>query len=270
MPSDLAPDSVTMYNEGVAWANDNINHKKDVHVVNNGLNLYGEYYDFGFDCCAFILSGRTEALKYSYYFAQSYYKKCNVLVVDPRAHGLSDGEFNTVGFEESKDIIAWVKYIHDEFNIKSFVFHGICIGAAGGILALTNEECPSYVKGIVTEGMFANFALSLENHLKERNKPAKSITKLMNRLFKKHTGHDMYYGPIDIIDKLDVPLLMLHSKEDTYSTPDYAIKLFEKAKTNIKKIVWFDHGRHSFLRITDTELYNKSIEDFLENTLEFK
>ena len=42
------------YTEAVAWAAENEAHKKDVHIVNNGLNLYGEYYDFGYDKCVFV------------------------------------------------------------------------------------------------------------------------------------------------------------------------------------------------------------------------
>ena len=38
-----------MYEEGLVWGEENAEFKKDVHIVNDGLNLYGEYYDFGYD-----------------------------------------------------------------------------------------------------------------------------------------------------------------------------------------------------------------------------
>ncbi len=263
-PSDTEDvNTVTMFNEGMAWAKENAHRKVDLHIVNNGFNLYGEYYDFGSDKCAFILSGRTEALSYGYYFARPY-SDCgyNILVVDPRAHGKSDGIYNTMGFEESKDDIAWVNYITERFNLKTVIFHGICIGAAGGILALTSENAPSVVKGIVCEGMFANFYESFKNHLIERKKPVFIMMDLINGQAKKHTGYSMKYGPINCIDKLDRPLLMLHSKEDMYSTPPFAEKLYEKAGSQDKKLVWFEKGRHSMLRITDTERYDLEVKEF--------
>ena len=264
MPDDLPDESKEMYITGLKWAENNIDKKKDVHIINNGLNLYGEYYDFGYDRCVMILSGRTETLKYGYYFAIPYSKNgCNVLVFDPRAHGLSDGEFNTVGFEESKDIIAWVEYLRDVFNINEVIFHGICIGAAGAMLALTSGKCPNIVRGIVTEGMFANFGESMKNHLIERKRPVFLLYDLINARMKHYTGHSMDNGPIDVIENLNVPLLMLHSKEDIYSTPEYAEKLYNIAGTENKKLVWFKRGRHSMLRITDTQLYDSSIENFL-------
>ena len=56
---------------------------------------------------------------------------------------------------------------------------------------------------------------------------------------------------------------MLQSREDIYSTPANAQKLYDKAGTTNKRLVWFDHGRHSMLRITDTELYDASVTNFV-------
>lgn len=263
-PSDIDPLQLQMYEAGIAWSRENLEYKTDLHIVNEGLNLYGEYYDFGNKRCAVILSGRTESLTYGYYFAIPYSKNgCNILVIDPRAHGLSDGEFNTVGFEESKDASAWVGYIKDTYGISSFVFHGICIGAAAGMFALNSENCPDCVDGIVTEGMFPRFSESMKNHMIEKRKSVFITLGLIDRWMIHYTGHSMKYGPIDIIEGIRTPLLMLHSKEDIYSTPEYAEKLFELSGAENKRLVWFEHGRHSMLRITDTALYDESIANFL-------
>lgn len=265
MPKDLSPEALQMYETGARWSEENALYKQDVSIVRDGLHLYGEYYDFGASRCAVILSGRTESLKYGYYFAIPYAKNgCNILVLDPRGHGLSDGEFNTVGFEESKDITAWVKHMHQAYNIPSFIFHGICIGAAGGVLSLTAEDAPPCVDGIVTEGMFPNFGESIKNHLREKRKPIFIFFDLMNAWMKHFTGHSMKTGPIDVIHRLQTPLLMLHSREDRYSTPEYAQKLYDRGGMKEKRLVWFPHGKHSMLRITDTERYDRAIAEFIE------
>lgn len=264
MPSDLAPESVEMYNIGLRWSSENAEKMREVHIVNEGLNLYGEYYDFGSERCVMILSGRTETLKYGYYFARPYAESgYNVLVFDPRGHGRSDGEFNTCGFDESRDDLAWVAFLERECGIKEIVFHGICIGAAGGMYAITSESAPESIRAIVTEGMFPNFGESMKNHLIERRKPVFIMYDLINAWMKHYTGHSMSYGPINVIDKLDKPLLMLHSREDKYSTPEYAQRLFDLAGSEKKRLVWFEHGAHSMLRITDTERYDGAIKQFL-------
>ena len=264
IPEDTPPDSRRMYEIGNQWAQENDAFKEEVHIVNNGLNLYGEYFDFGCERVAIVLSGRTENRKYGYYFAIPYAKRgCNVMVLDPRAHGKSDGDFNTIGFEESRDLIAWVRFLEKTYNVNSVILHGICIGAAGGMFALTSEDCPTCIDAMVAEGMFANFRESVKNHLIERKRPVFILIDLIDKWMVHYTGHSMKFGPIDVIDKMDKPLLMLHSKEDIYSTPQNAQKLFDLAKSEYKQLVWFEHGKHSMLRITDTELYDSSIDEFL-------
>ena len=262
-PSSLDPDHLKMDEIGLEWQREYNKYKTDVHIVNEGFNLYGEYYDIGSDRCMIFLSGRTESLRYGYYFARPY-TDCgyNVLLIDPRAHGLSDGEFNTVGFDESRDDIAWARFIHDTYGINSIVFHGICIGAAGGMLALTSDNCPDYIDGIVTEGMFTNFGESMKNHLIEKKKPVFIFYDCINMWFKHFTGHSMSYGPIDVIGKLKKPLLIMNSKEDIYSLPENAKLLYDTAGSEKKRLVYFEHGAHSMLRFTDTEKYDRSIAEF--------
>lgn len=264
LPADMDPMQVPMYKAGLAWSEANQAYKTDVHILRDGLNLYGEYYDFGNKRCAMILSGRTESLRYGYFFAIPYAENgYNILVVDPRAHGLSDGTFNTVGFEESQDDIAWIKYIRDTYGVESFILHGICIGAAGGMFALNSPDCPDCIDGIVTEGMFPNFKESVRNHIIERRRSTFITLDLIDCWMKHYTGHSMKYGPLDIIHNVHTPLLMLHSKEDRYSTPEFAQKLFDASGSTHKRIVWFEHGRHSMLRVTDRELYDASIKNFI-------
>lgn len=260
---------IKMDNEGMAWNRANIDKKQDVHIVSKGLNLYGEYYDFGSDKCVMVLSGRTESLRYGYYFAKPYSEYgLNVLVVDPRAHGESDGEFNTVGFEESGDALEWVKFLHEEKGITSVVFHGICIGAAGGVFALTSPKAPQYIDGIVTEGMFVNFGESVNNHLKERNKQFFLLLDFIDMWMRLHTGHSMKYGPIDVMDKMEKPILMLQSREDKYSTPHNAQKLYDKCTSQKKKLVYFEKGAHSLVRVNATEKYDGEIKLFLSDLYE--
>lgn len=267
-PSIDDPDHLKMDVEGMAWHERNLAYKSDVHIVNNGLNLYGEYYDFGSPRCVIILSGRTESLRYGYYFAQPYAKAgCNVLVIDPRAHGLSDGEFNTVGFEESRDDLAWARFLHEEKGVASIVLHGICIGAAGGMLAMTAKDCPDYLDALVTDGMFANFGESMKNHLIERRKPVRGLYGLINHWMKHYTGHSMDFGPIDVIEGLKKPLLMLHGEDDIYSVPAYAKRLYDLAGSEQKRLVWFPGGRHSMLRFLDSKTYDDAICAFLAECL---
>ena len=263
--SSQLPFMLQMDGEGMQWQAQHQDKKQDVHIVRDGLNLYGEYYDFGSDKAVMVLSGRTESLRYGYYFAQPYaHFGMNVLVVDPRAHGYSDGTFNTVGFEEGKDAFEWVKFLHETYHVKSVVLHGICIGAAGGMYAITSENCPDYFTALVTEGMFANFGHSMRNHLIERKRHWPLVMPCIDFWMKHYTGHSMMKGPIDAIGKLEKPLLMIQSRMDTYSTPENAQKLYDLCPSKEKELVWYETGGHSQLRYTDAQKYDNAILSFLD------
>ena len=109
------PEHTRMFDLGMDWARENEAHKRPVSIENEGLKLAGEYFDFGHKRCAIIFPGRTESLYYSYYFAQPYAEAgCNILVVDSRAHGLSEGKYNYCSTREWSDVIAWSRFAHDQ------------------------------------------------------------------------------------------------------------------------------------------------------------
>ena len=113
-----------MFDLGMDWARENEARKRPVSIENEGLKLAGEYFDFGHKRCAIIFPGRTESLCYSYYFAQPYAEAgCNILVVDSRAHGLSEGKYNYCGTREWSDVIAWSRFAHDRLQRRGAARH---------------------------------------------------------------------------------------------------------------------------------------------------
>ncbi len=264
--SEPVPELLSMAEHGKCWHNQHCEAKKDVHIVRDGFNLYGEYYDLGFDRAVIILSGRTEGHTYGYFFAKPYSENgFNVLVLDPRAHGKSDGTYNTVGFEEGKDAAEWAKYLHDEHGVKAVMLHGICIGAAAGMYAITDKAYSDYICGLVTEGMFPCFAKSMRNQLIERKRMFFPILQAINFWMKRYTGYSMFKGPKDFIVNLNKPLLMLNSKEDIYSLPEDAKMMFDLCPSKQKRFVLFEKGGHSKIRINNMEKYDSAIAEFIKS-----
>ena len=265
------PHQIEMYQIGCAWAEQNLDKRHELHMVNDGLNLYAEYYDLGFDRTVFVIPGRTEGLRYGYYFAIPYVERgFNVMVIDQRAHGKSDGVWNSIGFKEHRDVIKWAELLRDRFGMNDIILHGICIGSACGLYALTSPDCPENLRGLVADGMYPNFYESFKNHMIELKKPTFMAMDMVNWWQKHYTGFDMKTGPADVIHKYYKPLLMLHGKGDRYSLPSEAQKLYDKCPSDNKKIVFFENGLHSKLRYQDTELYDKSVSEFIDRCYSVK
>lgn len=259
-------EQLQMWNDGIKWAEPNKQYKKDLHIVNDGLNLYGEYYDFGSKRCVLILPGRCESLIYSYYFAAPYQRAgFNVLVIDTRCHGKSDGKYNTIGVKESGDIIAWINYVKNTFGVQEMYIHGICIGTSAGLFAMTNKDCPDILKGLVTEGCFVSFRETFKRHVIAEKKPTFPVVDLSMFLINKYMGINVYRDkPIRAIKKIspDMRILFLYGECDIFSIPKKSRQLFKACAARDKKLVWFDKGGHSHLRINNTEKYDNAIVEF--------
>jgi alpha-beta hydrolase superfamily lysophospholipase len=256
---------VGMYEKGLLWGEKYKDNKTPVNVKSGRFNLAGEYFDFGFDKAVIIIAGRTECCYYSYYFAEPYRDAgYNVLVLDNRAHGLSDGRINSLGYKEYKDIIAWSDMLHEKGN-KSVVLHGICIGASTALFTVTAKNCPDHITAMVSDGMYVNFYESFKNHMAEKNKPNFPMTYgVMTHIFFISGANVVTDGPIKRIRKMKKPILMLQSKEDTYSLPELAVKLYDACPSEHKKLVYFDRGAHSRIRINDEEGYDATVKEFLK------
>lgn len=259
-----------MYAEGIAWHDQYLDRISEVKIVSDGFHLFGEYVDFGFEKAVIIVPGRMEGCKYAYYFAEPYRTAgYNVLVIDNRCHGLSDGKYVSLGLKEYKDIIRWGELLHDQYHNKKIVVHGICIGSATALYALTSKECPSYFAGMVADGMYVDFRESTKNHMiEQKRKGIRICLCLLAFCFKLHTGKDMVkQGPIHYIDKLEKPILFIYSKKDLYSVPEKGQLLYDTCRSE-KELAWFDHGAHSRVRINNTEKYDKTVTDFLKKSID--
>lgn len=266
-----APDNeeqLEMWKAGIEWSDSNRQNVTEVEIEHDGLKLYGEYFDFGAERCVIIIPGRCESLVYSYYFASPYKEaNFNILVIDTRCHGKSDGIYNTVGVKESGDLLAWSRFASEQFGNKEIWYHGICIGTASGIFAMVNKDCPDYVKGFVTEGCFVTFRETFKQHMIADKRPLFPVLDLVMLHINRHTKTNVYKSkPITAIKKIkkDARVLFLYGEKDIFSLPKKSQKLFDACSAKDKKIVWFSKGGHSHLRINNTEKYDKAIIDFFK------
>ena len=256
-----------MYAEGLSWGEKYADRKQEVSVTSGGLKLVGEYLDFGSDRAVIIIPGRTESCLYSYYFAEPYRQAgCNVLVIDNRAHGLSEGIYPTLGHMESLDLLEWGRLLHDTFGNRQVFLHGICIGASSAVFALTKADCPDYMAGMVADGMYTTFYESFKCHMRLDHHPVFPVALEVMAQIRLHAKANVVTdGPVKRIGKLKKPILFLHSREDTFSLPQKAEELFAKCPAAQKKLQFFEKGAHSRVRLKNTAAYDQTIVTFLQN-----
>lgn len=256
-----------MFNQGMKWREENISNKKDVEITSQGIKLVGEYFDFGFKKAVILMPGRTETCYYACYYAPTFKEAgYNVLTIDPRAHGLSEGKILTLGKLEGLDLIEWSKLLHDKFNVETIVLYGLCGGGTASCVALTDKDCPSYIKAFISDGMFYSFFNVYRRHIIDEKHPVYPVIWEVLGKIKHRNGVDPYkITPKNLIDKVSVPTLFLTGELDKFAVPEEAKKLYELSGAKEKQIFLIKNARHSHLRYDNLEDYNKAVIPFLKS-----
>ncbi len=255
-----------MWDEGLKWAKENEAYKKGVSIISfDNLNLVGEFYDFGFDKTVIIMPGRRECLIYSYFYAFPYKSaKTNVLVIDQRAHGLSEGKYSTCGILEAKDVIDWAKYLHEKHKQNTIYLHGVCVGTVCTINVLKDKECPDYIKAGILDSAPISYKEIFGNHMIELGHKLWPTFPIIWWHFKRKTHTDINDSqPLKYINQVKVPLCFIHGKKDAYCLPNKTEWLYNKC-TSKKEIHWFEEGTHSKVRLADSKNYDKIIVEFIK------
>lgn len=254
-----------MFNKGLEIRKENLKYIKEVDIYADNLHLFGEYYDFGFDKATIVLPGRMETAYYGAFYVPAFKNAgYNVLCIDPRAHGLSDGEYISLGKHEAIDTILWAKLLHNKYFIKHINLFGICGGATCACYVFTNQYKPPYIDSFISDGMFYSFYEMYKQHIKDEKKPVFPVLQEVFHFIKKNNGVNPYEAaPKKMIKHIDVPLLMISGKLDKFALPKYAQKLFELSASKNKQIVYIENARHSHVRYDNQLDYDKAIYSFL-------
>lgn len=263
-----APDNaeqLAMWNAGNRWADAHRSVMREVQIENEGLRLFGELYDFGGERCVIILPGRCESLCYSYYFAAPYAEAgVSVLVIDSRCHGRSDGTYSTIGVGESRDLMAWMRFLTQECGKTALFLHCICIGSNAAMLAMARPDCPKALRGFVSEGCYTTFRETFRTHMIADHRPLFPVLDLVMLEIYRHTGTNVLRdSPLRSIRKIRTPALFLFGEQDVFSRPDKSRKLFAACGSADKRLVWMPQGGHSHLRINNTEAYDRAVKEFV-------
>ena len=255
----------TMWERGIAWKKKNESFIKELSIKSkDGLKLVGEWFDYGFDKTVIILPGRRETLVYSYYYANPY-QGCgvNVLVIDHRAHGLSEGKYSTCGIKEAEDVSLWMKYLHDELGQKELYLHGVCVGTCVASIVGTKYKT-DYLKAVIFDSAFISYKEIYKNHFIELGHklfPVFYEIWVWFRICTKCSINDA--RPEKYLPDLTLPALFMWGDKDAYCLPEKSKVLFANCGSKDKEIEWFEGAEHSRVRLFNEERYDALISDFL-------
>ena len=150
-----------------------------------------------------------------YYFTLGY----NLLAVDERAHGESEGTYITFGVRERHDVATWAAYAAMHFGpAHPLILDGLSMGAATVLLA-SDLELPPSVRGIIADCGFSSPYEIMKSVFRAHCRwlpagPLLALTDVFTRLF---AGFSLKgASTLDAVAKTKLPILFIHGTGDTF------------------------------------------------------
>ena len=235
----------------------------------DGLKLSGRYYhvkdgaplDIGFhgyrSSCLTDFSGGSEL---------SFQLGHNVLLVDQRAHGKSEGRTIAFGIQERQDLLKWVEYAVDRFGdgVK-IILYGVSMGGATVLLA-SELDLPKNVKGIIADCPYSA-PIDIILHVgKKMSLPSWLIRPFAILGAKIFGGFDLTETDAKkAVKNAMVPILIIHGEADGF-VPHEMSDIVEQNPTLVTRHT-FPGADHGISYLVDTPRYRKLVTEFMEKVL---
>lgn len=193
-------------------------------------------------------------------FATPLHPQYNLLLFDFRALGKSEGRYSTIGAKETQDLKAALSYLESR-GIKEAGIWGFSMGGAVAFMVAADDP---RIQAIASDSSYARldwmaaeaFALPGLRH------PLAFATRLWGMLFFRIDA--AHVSPVEAARQLDIPVLLIHSRQDNVIPFSHALALQEALQSNRQAEFWFrETGLHGQIG----EEYLQKLRAFFEKSL---
>lgn len=233
----------------------------------DGLMLHATYFPEGNEkkvaLCfhGYTSEGMKDNLAISGYYLRNGY---SLLLVDARAHGMSEGTYIGFGCLDRRDALDWLNWIIERCGEDvEILMHGTSMGGATVLMA-SGLELPTQVKGIVSDCGFTSpkevFTHVLHSMYHLPAFPAIPAANLMN---KRLAGYGMdECNAAREVRNATVPILVIHGSADTFVPASMCDEIYENIASTKQKLI-VEGAAHAESYYKDTESYEKALDEFI-------
>jgi len=191
----------------------------------------------------------------------------DLLLVDERSHGKSDGTVITFGIREHLDCMDWILWARDQYSEDFPIYlDGVSMGAATVIMA-SSLSLPKNIVGIVADCPYSSPIGIIKKVCRDHKIPVAIALPFV------HFGARIYghFNPaelsaVDAVKKAQVPILIIHGRADRFVPYEMGLEIFE-ACTGDRRMLSVPEAGHALSFLVDPERYQKSVISFYEYTL---
>ena len=191
----------------------------------------------------------------------------NVLLINQRCHGGSDGHTITFGVLEREDVLAWIAYANNRFGQIPNLLNGVSMGAAT-VLMVSGMELPANVKGIIADCPYDAPTNIIKKVLgQDMGMPVKPVYPLIR------LGGILYGrfnlnadSPVEAVKRSKLPILLIHGDDDRFVPYSMSCNIAAAAPETIE-FHTISGAAHAMNYVTAPESYTAIVTAFTERCL---
>lgn len=193
----------------------------------------------------------------------------NVLLVDQRAHGKSEGKCLTFGIKERYDCLTWTNYVISQAGGScKIALYGMSMGAATVLMA-AGSGLPKNVACIVADCGYTSPKAIIKKVIREMHYPVfptYALVRLGGMLF---GGFDIEeYSAVQAMEKCDIPVLFIHGDDDRFVPCDMGRENHRHCRAEGKKLLIVPNAGHGMSYMSDKRAYLGTVSEFLNSAFE--
>ena len=194
----------------------------------------------------------------------------NILLVDQRAHGKSDGRVISFGIRERYDAVDWAEYVVQRFgpDVK-IILSGVSMGGTTVLMA-SGLDLPPNVRGIIADcGFTSPGAIIREVCRADYHLPVWLMYPMIWLTARIIGGFDLdAVSAADAVAHSKVPIILFHGADDAYVPCDMAREIH--AAGGDTRLNVFPNAGHAMSYLSNQAEYHRLAIPFFESVLQDK
>ncbi len=246
-PVDLVDHEESFYKSSYEWFQEIP--KEDIYITSyDSLKLHGYYIpsmEKKSNNLAIVVHGYQSKATDMIIIGQMYVKMgFQVILIDLRGHGLSEGSFTTFGFYEKYDLKKWINYaLHTYGADLNILIHGVSMGAASAMM-VTGLDIPNNVKFLLLDSGFTSVKKTFTNARKNNGLkfffPGLSLI-----IYSKHKFILRQVNPEKYMRKSTIPFLIIQGGQDKVVPISMGERLLSVSPALQKKMIVINEAKHA-------------------------
>lgn len=192
----------------------------------------------------------------------------NVIIVDDRAHGKSEGKYIGFGWLDRMDVLNWCRYAKERFGKNcEILLHGVSMGAATVLMTCGESALPRQVKGVIADcpfaGAYEEFGYMMRSNYRIPGRPLLYFASMVCKLRAGYTFGQC--STIRAVKNVRIPVLFIHGTKDTFVPPYMTKRMYKACRSKQKYLYLCPEATHCYSAFQDMDTYVRHVTDFVYN-----